>query len=202
MVVLSTVSSNKALQLLIAGNRLFVNDKATHPNSDKDRRKGVLRGQRPFAAILTCSDSRVPPEIIFDCGIGDLFVIRVAGNIIDTSVMGSIIYAVTHLFCPLVVVLGHEYCGAVTASLGSEENIRREPQSIRDIIETIRKNIPRTLAGTIDKNEAVISAAHENADAVVSQLQSDPVIASYIDGGKTLVVKAYYEMSTGKVIWE
>ena len=201
MVNSSTITSNKALELLTVGNKRFVSDNAIHPNADISRRKGVLRGQRPFATILTCSDSRVCPEILFDCGIGDLFVIRNGGNIIDDSVMGSIQYAVTHLSCPLVVVLGHEFCGAVTTSLGSEESIRELPRPIGIIIETIRNNIPRTLADSLDSDEAVISAVHENAEAVTRQIQSDPVVASCVDTGNTLVVKAYYELSTGKVFW-
>lgn len=115
------VSADEALQKLMEGNRHYVDNKLTYPAaSDSVKRKSLANSQQPYAIILTCSDSRVPPEIIFDKGLGEIFVIRVAGNIPDSIVIGSIEYAVEHLGSSLVMVLGHERCGAVTAAVESK----------------------------------------------------------------------------------
>ena len=107
---------NQALKKLLEGNERCRSGQAQHPRQDARRRKEITKGQKPFAVIVGCSDSRIPPPMIFDQGLGDLFVIRVAGNIADSVVLGSIEYAVEHLGCKLVVVLGHGKCGAVTAA--------------------------------------------------------------------------------------
>ena len=111
----------EALERLMKGNERFVKGRAIQPNGSPEHRRELLAGQEPFAVVLGCSDSRVPPEIIFDCGLGEIFVIRVAGNILDDVVIGSIEYAVEHLGTRLVLVLGHESCGAVGASLEGGE---------------------------------------------------------------------------------
>ncbi len=139
------MTTQQALQKLKDGNTRFVGGKLEHPGTGGARRKEVLNGQKPFAAILTCSDSRVPPEIIFDCGIGDIFVIRVAGNVLDDTVRGSLAYAALHLKCPMIVVLGHSLCGAVTASIQPDEALAGEPDSIASIIDKVRSNIPATM---------------------------------------------------------
>jgi len=100
----------ETLRILIKGNERFVEGRAIHPNATQESRRGLLAGQKPFAVVLGCSDSRVPPEMIFDCGLGEIFVIRVAGNILDDVVIGSIEYAAEHLGTRLVLVLGHESC--------------------------------------------------------------------------------------------
>ena len=102
-----------ALDRLMAGNQRFVDAQMQHPGQDPDHRLKLSQGQQPFATILTCSDSRLPPELLFDQGLGDLFVARVAGNIVDPALLGSVEYAVGHLKTPLIVVIGHEKCGAV-----------------------------------------------------------------------------------------
>lgn len=104
----------KGLAALVEGNRRYQAQRLTHPHQNAARRAALAAGQHPFAAVLSCADSRVPPEIVFDQGLGDLFVVRVAGNITDDVVLGSLEYAVEHLHVPLVVVLGHYKCGAVT----------------------------------------------------------------------------------------
>ena len=115
------VSPEAALERLKAGNARFVTDKAEKRVSDAKMRAELAKGQHPFAIILACADSRVPPEFLFDQGLGDLFVVRVAGNVTGEEVLGSIEYAVAHLHVPLVVVLGHEKCGAVKAALDQVE---------------------------------------------------------------------------------
>src|SRR5439155_1280302 len=114
------VTGAQALERLKAGNTRFAADKSNPKNIGKDRRAVLAKGQHPFAVVLTCADSRVAPELVFDQGLGDLFVLRVAGNIADPFVLGSIEYAVEHLHTPLIVVLGHESCGAVAAALTKE----------------------------------------------------------------------------------
>src|SRR5262249_21918335 len=114
------VTSAQALERLKAGNDRFSDDKTGERKIGKDRREELAKGQHPFAVILTCADSRVAPELVFDTGLGDLFVLRVAGNVTDPAVIGSIEYAVEHLHAPLIVVMGHEACGAVKAALGGQ----------------------------------------------------------------------------------
>jgi carbonic anhydrase len=120
--VKTTVSADEAIRLLTAGNDRFVAGKPQRPNSDLDRARSTAKnGQAPFAAVLACADSRVPVETVFDRGIGDLFVVRVAGNVADPGTLGSIEYAAEHLGTPVVVVLGHTQCGAVTAAMDNTE---------------------------------------------------------------------------------
>lgn len=192
-----------ALRKLIDGNSRFANDRHIHPNSDAARRLDLLDGQSPFATIITCSDSRVPPEIIFDCGIGDLFVVRVAGNIIDSSILlGSVLYATEHLSCPLVVVLGHESCGAVTAAIQPENKTSKEPAAIRKIISRIRKNISRTLLKSNEGQIDADDASKENMESVCEMLRKNSEIALRISGGSLIVTSAYYSFKTGKITWK
>src|SRR6478736_5875382 len=113
-------TAEEALSQLIAGNERFVSGRARFPTVQKEVLAELAKGQRPYATILGCSDSRVPPELLFDVGFGDLFVIRVAGNVLGPSIVGTLQYAGTHLHTPLFVVLGHEGCGAVAAALASK----------------------------------------------------------------------------------
>jgi carbonic anhydrase len=115
------MNGDQALSALLAGNQRFVSGRTNHPDQKMSRVKELAKTQHPFAAVLGCADSRVDPDIIFDQGLGDLFPVRVAGNIVDDAVLGSLEYAVEHLQCPLIVVLGHEGCGAVTAAVNGGE---------------------------------------------------------------------------------
>lgn len=191
-----------ALTYLIDGNTRFIRGKSRHPHSDAIRRQEVTQGQAPFATIITCSDSRVPPEIIFDCGIGDLFVIRVAGNIIDTVVLGSILYATEHLSCPLVVVLGHESCGAVTASLQMESETANEPTAILEILNNIRRNIPKTLASNTCGSSGIQIAVEENIMAITKSIENVKEIETRISVNTILIKPAFYKLDTGEVIWK
>src|SRR5262249_39949150 len=114
----SGFTADEALAKLMDGNKRYASSHSLHPHQSAGRRHELEATQHPFACILSCSDSRVPPEVVFDEGLGDLFVVRVAGNIVDSAVTGSIEYAVEHLGTPLVLVMGHEKCGAVQATLG------------------------------------------------------------------------------------
>lgn len=181
-----------SLQVLIEGNGRFAAGKSVHPNQDPWRRAELAGGQKPFAIILTCADSRVAPELYFDQGLGDIFVLRNAGNVIDDHVLGSIEYAVEHLGAPLVVVVGHSKCGAVAATVAGGE----APGHIGSIVKSIQ---PALEAGahSDDKVDAVVRAhAKRMAEAIAS---SAPILKHAVEAGHLKVVAARYDLATGKV---
>lgn len=189
----SSVTSDQALQMLIEGNRRYTAGKAEHPNQSGERRTEVLAGQHPFAIVLSCSDSRVPPEVFFDQGIGDLFIIRNAGNIVDDVVLGSIEYAAEHLGVPLVMVLGHSKCGAVTATVQGGE----APGHIGSIVETIQ---PAVDASKGQHGDAVLNATLANVRLTVDRIKKcEPILAELEQHGKLMVVGAFYHLDTGAV---
>ena len=180
---------NKILQRLIDGNKKYAEDKFSFENIGKTRRREVFEnGQHPFATILTCSDSRVVPEFIFNCGIGELFTVRVAGSVLDKSVIGSVEYAVKHLKTPVLVVLGHQHCGAVTAAFNNSE----EPCDIKFIVDEIKNSMK-------DKKTSLDEVIDENTDFIKSSLMNSEVIASAVKKNEVLLVGAYYSLETGKV---
>jgi carbonic anhydrase len=182
-----------SLQRLTAGNERWVGGATTRPDQAAARRTEVASGQRPFAVIVSCSDSRVPPELIFDQGIGDLFVVRAAGEVVDAVALGSIEFAVTALGAPLIVVLGHERCGAVEAALGGAGAAGH----IRAVVEQITPNI--SLAGGV--TPATLDAAvRDQVRAVVRQLRgAGPLLAPRVQDGSLRVVGAVYDLDTGRV---
>lgn len=184
---------NQALQTLIDGNKRFAATKPAHPNQDKGRRDEVKGGQKPFAVIVGCSDSRIPPEILFDQGIGDLFVIRLAGNIVDDAALGSIEYAADHLGTRLIVVLGHSKCGAVTATAqGGEAH-----GHIGRIVQLI---IPALERAKGKPGDLVDNAIRENALLVTAAIASSkPILSKMVEEGKIAVVPLYYDIDTGAV---
>ncbi len=137
------INGDEALKKLIGGNKFYVAGKSRHPHQTIERRTELAKGQNPFAVILGCSDSRVPPEILFDQGLGDLFVVRVAGNVVDNAVQGSIEYAVEELGVPLIMVLGHERCGAVKAAVDVVEKGGELPGQIETIIDKIKPAVEK-----------------------------------------------------------
>ncbi len=183
----------QALQKLIEGNKRFFTSRQSHPNQQRERRQELASGQKPFAVIVGCSDSRIPPEIIFDQGLGDLFVIRVAGNVVDDIALGSIEYAVDHLGTKLIVVLGHSKCGAVTATVQGGEahgHIGSIVEAIRPAIE-IAKGLPGDLTDNTIK---------ANTRLVADQIQSSgPILSELVHLGKIAVVSAYYNIESGEV---
>ncbi len=188
----TVTESTDPLQRLLDGNRRFVNGTSIHPDADGSRRTSLKSGQKPFAVILSCSDSRVPPEIVFDQGLGDLFVVRVAGNVFDEAVDGSIEYAVEHLGANLIVVLGHESCGAVTAAI--EHN---EEAHIKFLAHTIEPAIENVIGQPGDKIDNSVRA---NALYVVEQIKkNEPILTKKIADGKLRVVAAYYDLDKGEV---
>ncbi len=186
--------SRKSLEKLLDGNRRFLLGQRYHQNMDEELRKRTLNAQAPIAAILGCSDSRVAPEIVFDQGIGDIFVVRTAGNVLDIVGIGSMEYAVEHLHVPLIVVLGHQRCGAVSAALQGIESLGHVNSVIEKIAPAIEKS--RNLVGDIVTNVVDTNVLH-----VVDQLRScKPILSEMVKKGNVEVVGARYDLDTGRVV--
>jgi len=173
-----------ALQYLADGNKRFIENKGITRNTNKEDRDILKDGQKPFAVVVTCADSRVAPEIYFDQKLGDIFVIRNAGNIADAAVLGSIEYAVEHLHSPLVVVVGHSKCGAVTGALSSDGHF---PENLQTIIDTIVSNIK----GTSDLGAAI----NNNVNSTVNLIKENHIVEEV--GAK--VIGAHYNIESGEV---
>jgi len=191
-------TSEHAIERLFSGNARFVSGKLKHPHSANDWRKRLINGQAPFATILGCSDSRVPPELLFDQGFGDLFVIRVAGNVIDTDVVGSIEYGVDHLKTKLVVVMGHEGCGAVTAALQADSDLAQEPNEIRSLVSKIQP-ATKEVSKDLPFEKRLNLSVEENVRSSVKQLKAIADLASAEKESRTKIVGAVYEIKTGSV---
>lgn len=192
------LTPDQALALLQRGNQAFLEGKTRTPDMSMRRRLELAKGQHPFCAYVSCSDSRVPPELLFGRGLGELFIVRNAGNTIDTTAMGSIEYAVAVLNVPLVVVMGHEACGAVKAAIDVVEKNARFPGAIDNMIEPI---IPAVLEARALKGEKTENAIRQNVRRTVRMLraESDPIMLKPQQEGKLKVVGAYYELDTSKV---
>ena len=195
------VTARAALKRLQAGNLRFVENVRGADAFLHTRRPALTTEQQPVAIILGCSDARVPAEIVFDQGLGDLFVIRVAGNIVAPSQVGSVEFAAARFGTPLVVVLGHTQCGAILATL--EEIRRRTAQSsnLRSIVERIRPSVETVMAsGETDENRLVRQAVRANVRASADHLRhGSPVLEQLIQEGRLLVVGAEYSLETGEV---
>jgi carbonic anhydrase len=181
-----------ALEKLIAGNQRYATDELLHHHQSSRRMRAVATGQHPFAVILGCADSRVPPEIIFDQGLGDLFVIRVAGNILDDAILGSIEYAVEELGTSLVLVLGHEGCGAVAATLKHGA----VPGHISTLLNAIQPAVDRAKA---EPGNWLDNAVRANIRLVVTQLKSSMPVAELVQHDRLTVVGAQYNLNCGSV---
>jgi carbonic anhydrase len=193
-------TADEALKRLQDGNQRFRASQTTIRETSTPSIRGALAGgQKPFAIILSCSDSRVPPEIIFDQGLGEIFVVRVAGNIPDPVILGSIEYAAEHFKCPLIMVLGHKRCGAVTAAVESQGhphgNIGAIIRTIAPAVEQAKKD-----ARGLSKSDLVESAIDNNIKLVAKSLiRQSPVIRSLVDAGIVKVVNAKYDLDDGTV---
>jgi len=182
-----------ALERLKAGNARFASGNLSHPHQSPARRAKLAEGQRPFAIILGCSDSRTAPEVVFDQGLGDLFVVRSAGNVVDDIALGSIEYAVEHLGASLIVVLGHESCGAVKATLDGG----KLPGHLPAIAKAIR---PAVKASAKRPGNALDNAVLENARLEAERVAlSKPILRKLVEEGKVRVVAARYDLDTGRV---
>lgn len=200
-----TVSSAEdALTLLKEGNERFVNNKLVNHDLSQTRRSELTKGQKPFAVIVACSDSRVAPEHLFDQGLGDLFVIRVAGNILDEAEIGSIEYAVDHLGSPLVVILGHESCGAVTTAVAKAEKPAEThtTENIDEFLDNIEPAVAKAKETKSEGKELIEKAADINVELAVDQLlEESSIVKEGVDAGKVKVVGAKYLLKNGHVEW-
>ncbi|WP_424346508.1 carbonic anhydrase [Kocuria sp. CH-021] len=185
-----------AWQRLREGNARFIAGESLHPNQDASRRQSVAGGQNPFAVIFGCSDSRLAAEIIFDLGLGDAFVVRTAGQVIDDAVLGSIEYSVANLGTPLIMVLGHDSCGAVTAAHDVAGSGQMPRGFQRDLIERIMPSVLETQrAGRQDVNSAVVEHTKQTASRLMEQSR---VIADAVSNGDVAVVGVFYHLEDGE----
>ena len=188
----NTVSAEDALNKLMEGNARFVKGELQHPRMDLARRAELKEGQEPFAVIVACADSRVAPEIIFDEGLGDIFVIRVAGNVAKEKVIGSIEYATAHLGVNLVMVLGHEKCGAVSASIGTTEF----EGNIGTIVDAIK---PAVYMAEAMEGDLLTNAIQNNAKITAGHIKEAHPVMTRLVKERVKVVSAYYSIDTGAV---
>jgi carbonic anhydrase len=183
-----------ALLALLEGNSRFVDGRPEHPNQDVHRRAELQAGQAPFAVVFGCADSRVAAEIIFDRGLGDLFMIRTAGHVVDSAVLGSVEFAVEELGVPLVLILGHDSCGAVTAALTAVRSGEMPRGYVRDIVERIAPAVMASKNGGID--DIVAENVRQTASLL---LERSPILARQVDSGRCRVVGVVYDLADGRV---
>ena len=187
--------ANESLSRLRAGNERFVKDASAPVAIGQPARQALTTGQSPFATILSCADSRVPPEYIFNTGLGELFVIRAAGEVVDRSVMASLEYAAEHLHVPLLVVMGHESCGAVKAAV---DRTPLEGPNLQYLVSAIRAGISRTSSERQELRAAILA----NVEQVINDaLNGSQILRHAVQGGSLQIVGAYYELNTGRVIF-
>ncbi|HEX4567498.1 MAG TPA: carbonic anhydrase, partial [Vicinamibacterales bacterium] len=188
-------TADAVLAELKTGNEHHATKRYAHPHETADRQKELASGQQPHASVLACADSRVPPEIVFDQGLGDLFVIRVAGNVAGDDELASLEYAAEHLNVPLVVVLGHQKCGGVTAAVQGGE----APGHLPALMKLLQPAVEKTKGMPGD---AVANAVRANVQMVVEQLRaSKPLLGELAAAGKMKVVGGVYSLDTGRVDW-
>lgn len=189
-----TMSAAPALQLLLEGNQRFVAGKLEHPNQTPARRDEVAKGQHPFASVLACSDSRTPPEIIFDRGLGDIFTVRVAGNVADKVVIESLDYSVKHLGVRVMMVLGHRRCGAVIAAVEGHEGTA--DQDVGPMLSELR---PAVAASKGQAGDPVENAVRENVKLVMKNLATSEELSAMVKSGELKIVGGIYDLDTGTI---
>jgi carbonic anhydrase len=194
-----SIHNGSPLEKLMAGNKRFMAGHPVHPDETLQRIRDLKKGQNPFTVVVGCSDSRVPPELIFDQGLGDIFSIRTAGNIIGDYELGSIEYAIEHLGCKFIVVMGHENCGAIKAFIDNPDTTNQHDH-IKNIIEYLNEEIEEKSLSEADKHQ-VDKAVRANILHGVHLLQnSQPVLKPLIDQKEVTVIGAYYDLDNGEVI--
>jgi len=189
-----SVAPAEAISKLKEGNGHYTSGTLQHPGQTAERRAELANTQHPFATIVDCSDSRVPPEIVFDQGLGDLFIFRVAGNVIDDHGLGSIEYAVDHLGVRLIVVLGHQRCGAGQAAKETIAAKGKAPGHIESLVTAIKPAVEATAKDDLD------TTVKANVKNVVQTLRSStPILKAKVDSGEIQVIGGYYSLDTGAV---
>jgi carbonic anhydrase len=192
------MTADQALARLIEGNERFMRGEARFPTVQKEVLADLAKGQQPYATILGCSDSRVPPELVFDAGFGDLFIVRVAGNVISAEIMGTLQYAGVHLHTPLFVVMGHRGCGAVGAALESKQRGASHPARIAVLLESIYPALEH-LDLTLPPGPLFDAAVEANVRWSMQQIRETPEARARVDEGVMKLVGAVYELETGRV---
>lgn len=198
--VRADVSPPEAKKTLQEGNTRFAAGQSLHPAQDAARRAAVAKGQKPLAVIVSCSDSRVAPELIFDRGLGDLFVVRVAGNVVNTDQIGSAEYGIEHLEARLLIVLGHSACGAVAAVASGAQvhgHIRTAIQAIAPAVARAKAESPRAPLADL----VALSVTHNVFHTVEALLHESDILAKSVAEGKTRVEGAVYDLESGRVTW-
>jgi carbonic anhydrase len=189
-----SIAPAEALERLKAGNQHFVASKLEHPRQTAKRRTELADSQHPFAVVLACADSRTSPELVFDQGLGDVFVVRVAGNVLNDETVGSIEYAIEHLGTRLIVVLGHERCGAIKAA---RETIAAKGEAPGHIQSLVRAIAPAVEATAGADGEATAKANELNVAKALRE--SAPILKEMVEKGTISVVAAHYDLDTGAV---
>lgn len=178
------------------GNERFVAGQSSHPNQDSSRRSSLVENQHPFAVIFGCSDSRLAAEIIFDVGLGDVFVVRTAGQVIDDAVLGSLEYSVGVLGVPLIAILGHDSCGAVSATKAAVDTGEMPAGFIRDLVERITPSVLTSMReDKHEVNDMVVEHVKQTSKRLVD---SSRVISDAIDSGRTAVIGLSYSLAEGR----
>jgi carbonic anhydrase len=195
------ISPDQALDMLRQGNDRFVSGKSQHPHQTLARlQETATQGQKPFVTVLACSDSREPVELLFDQGVGDVFVVRVAGNVADVDEVGTIEYGVGHLSTPLLLVLGHTKCGAVTAVVTGAQVGGSIPQLVDNIAPAAQR--AKAQAASQPQDTLVETAVRENVwQSIADTLKRSEEVRHLVAAGKLKVVGAIYDLGTGKVQW-
>lgn len=203
-VVSSGLSGWEAFSTLQDGNMRFYEGKSNHPRQDPTVRHGLASGQKPHTIILSCSDSRLPPEAIFDQGLGDLFVVRLAGNILNAEAIASIEYAVSHLGPKLLLVMGHESCGAVGAAIQSKPGQSNGSESLDVLVKHIRSHLSASSIQSVETDKSLRQPVKENVSATMEELLTKSQIVRNAVAHDGLVLgQAIYSLRTGKVeFWE
>ncbi|MFC0860937.1 carbonic anhydrase [Sphaerimonospora cavernae] len=195
MTEIKSLTPTEAFELLLAGNQRFVTGAPQHPNQNATRRAEIAPRQRPFAVLFGCSDSRLAAEIIFDRGLGDLFVVRTAGHVMGMEVLGSIEYGVDLLDCPLVVVLGHDSCGAVSAARAALEDGMVPAGYVRDVVERVTPSVlAARAAGRVKADEILAEHIRHTVDLLLDRSR---VLAERVDAGQVAVVGLCYRLADG-----
>lgn len=192
----TVTNADQALQRLKEGNQRYVAGAMTRPHQTADRRAEVAKGQKPFAIVFGCVDSRVPPELVFDRGLGDLLVIRTAGHAVDNAAIGSVEFGVEELGIPLVVVLGHQKCGAVAATIEAIERRAKPHGALAALIKAIKPAVQKVRG---QPGDLLDNAVRANVELTVRRLRASKILAGFIEKGKVRIVGGHYDLNTGVV---